>query len=121
MRPIKFKAWDKAKKEWIFGWPFHVIGEVALFDLLKQYSLENLNDIEVVQFTGLLDKNAKEIYDGDILAREYFSHWVVCWKDAGFHLYNVCNPQQTFVLFNPWGREVIGNIYENPELLEVKK
>jgi uncharacterized phage protein (TIGR01671 family) len=88
-----------------------------------------------MQYTGLKDKNDREIYEGDIIKCERDS-WneeklrVVTWNesDAGFYRENVDNHVDSDVLadrkegtsiFQVWQyqREVIGNIYENPKLL----
>ena len=81
--------------------------------------------IELMQYTGLKDKNGKEIYESDIVKAEAFSP----------NLYQIVFLDGSFVAFTPFATvieitcfysstgcelEVIGNIYENPELLEVQ-
>ena len=117
MREIKFRAWDKVKKEWILGKePFNIIGEVTVFDMVKQYSLGHLNDIEVMQFTGLLDKNGKEIYEGDII-KTIGEIGTVIYNAPSFMAIGV--EQNIFDIVDDYfiGCEVIGNVYENKELI----
>ena len=59
-RQIKFKFWDKDNKEWISGSEIEFQENGEPFDLYEK-------NIIYLQFTGLLDKNGKEIYEGDIL------------------------------------------------------
>ncbi len=122
-REIKFRAWDNECK---------VIRE---YDDLKGLTLDALDasDFELEQFTGLKDKNGKEIYEGDILAWHsniYRKHdWVglVLYRGAGFAVQEIdksysspewldcaCRKDANII-------EVIGNIHKNPELLEADK
>jgi uncharacterized phage protein (TIGR01671 family) len=84
------------------------------------------DEYDVVFFTGLLDKNGKEIYEGDIcildIAREY--RMTVTHADGGFQLkktfgnLDVVDRISLNKVLLDFGIEIIGNIYENPELLQ---
>lgn len=93
-------------------------------------------EYEIHQFTGLLDKENKEIYEGDILSSEVNEkpcNYIVVWGDSrsdycGFMLKAVMKnpPRITFHIhdFKLWmaeGFKVIGNVCENPELLYEQK
>jgi hypothetical protein len=71
----------------------------------------------VMQYTGLRDKNHKEIYEGDIIKSKLDNIGKVIWKDSMAAFYIIF--KQGNDLLEGWNRdgEVIGNIYENPELL----
>ena len=123
MRTIKFRAISMCKGEhWIYGDLRHYnrnpqIERWTIHD--PETGLETDVDEDTIgQFTGLYDKNGKEIYEGDI---------VQCGKDVCSVEYS--NPFISFVLQYPFvhffgeiseaiAGEVIGNIYDNPELLK---
>lgn len=108
MREIKFRAWDGEKM--IDTFSVQSNGDGVL------YSGDIMGSWEIMQFTGLLDKNGKEIYEGDILmADEYVVE--IKFKGGQFVGFNEkLNPQET--QNRNWLQwEIIGNIYENPELL----
>lgn len=114
MREIKFKCWDKKNKQWLTPWPFNLFGE---FMIIQGLPLKRLDDLEVVQYTGLKDKNGKEIFEGDIVTFRRNGkviydapNWIIKSKDRqGIEF---THPLSVVPI------EIIGNIYENPELLE---
>lgn len=91
---------------------------------------DNEGKVIYMQYTGLKDKNGKEIYEGDILLAEYGSHnemlsyFVVqmidgCWGAVIYYDFPIENDCFYWRYANEFNdHEVIGNIYENPELLE---
>jgi len=128
MREIKFRAWDKKSKKWICP-PSYTHGEMKIAGEIYKHidylvmgipNIENPN-IEICQYTGLHDKNDKEIYEGDIVVGytdfdswsfegkiiySDYAQWLVERNDGA------AEPIQAFDTY-----EIIGNIYENPELL----
>lgn len=117
MREVKFRTWQRNLKEmhdvlaidWESGWIKTEVGK----------NMWNLGAYDLMQYTGLLDKNGKEIYEGDIF-RASSEHGRVCcftgiveWENdiygdiiSGFNLGDHIEI------------ELIGNIYENPELIK---
>ena len=122
MREIKFRAWDKEtgamldKDKYVLMW-FRGDGE-TVFD--------NAERFELMQYIGLKDKNDKEIYEGDIV-KDTDSNYI---GQVIFDLESLCFTTK-FQSNELWGFvprhgkdnhcEVIGNIYENKELLEVSE
>lgn len=102
MREIRFRCWNKNTKK-------------------MTPSLLEVKDIELMQYTGLKDKNGKEIYEGDVC----INLELPCSESF------VCRYSNEFAMFEFWNEEtetglgcaaydeleIIGNIYENPELI----
>ena len=130
-RAIKFRAWDKVRKEFICE-GFHVYGEVTMFSLIDQHlhetkkegetTLGNLDRVEITQFTGLVDKNGKDIYDGDILKSLGTDIRVVECDNANacYRMRCLNSAEEDICPFNDRNvehREIIGNIYQCPPVV----
>ena len=140
MREILFRGKRIDNGEWVEGFYNHIpYGRFGKDEHMIQTVLENgkigmLHDIypcTVGQYTGLKDKNGKRIFDGDIVAQNWYDYdeprddsfgkVVFCEYDCSFSVMDVNKDG-----FMPLGRcgsyhwevEVIGNIHDNPELLK---
>lgn len=129
MREIKFRAWDKKEKR-IF-WSVQVNGNGTIRyhpegDPMKYICGEKSDRFELMQYTGLKDCSnpPKEIYEGDLI--KYNTHTkyigVVEYFQGGFVINRFKNDNVPMILITDmFNAEVIGNIYENPELLKCSK
>lgn len=122
----KFRVWDKVNKKLkqVYSIDFDENGEIqSIKDEYTKpnevYAMFEMEYFELMQSTGLKDKNGVEIYEGDIVKNIYDEIYVVKWFDAGFHLEEKYNGGFDYSeLHFGDNKKVIGNIYENPELLE---
>lgn len=125
----KFREWD-AEREKLFKGKGMSYGVRKDFDNSIRIEFEHIEDLDainkdgsidrvVMMSTGLKDINGTEIYERDIVKNEYAETYVVKWLDAGFYLEERYNGDFDYSeLHFGNNKEVIGNIYENPELLE---
>lgn len=76
---------------------------------------------DLMQYTGLKDKNGKDIYEGDILRTESAGFGVVVWwSDHGYwaiNLFSIPGDPRILYTYAIYGGEVIGNIHQNPDLM----
>jgi hypothetical protein len=117
MRPIKFRAFSTgrgAEPHYVYLDPESGDQSLASF---SSEDLKNEKDWIVEQFTGLLDKNGKEIYEGDILFHEISNEKLTVIIPEIHELNARCIEQSTWSITEI--SEVIGNVHENPELLKV--
>jgi hypothetical protein len=111
-RPIKFRVWDFFHKQWITGAAIELNGCI-----INTSFAEPVTNCVALQYTGLTDKNGVPIYEGDIIHLKFGelnANLVVKWdKYMGLKYHN--GGWTSLVHVDTHG-EVIGNIFENPEL-----
>lgn len=111
MRQIKFRVWDKKRKKWTDAPLEHPVKDISRYP-----------EYEFCQFTGKLDINKNEIYEGDIVRfrrgdGKFFTGEISYVDEYGayFVIHSGISDNQLYA-FDRY--EVIGNIFENPKLLD---
>ena len=130
MREIKFRAWDKNKKDMIFDsieFETRLLNSNSDGDGSRYIGFSNFhfNLFEIMQFTGLTDKNGKEVYEGDVV--KGIEYWPFHPNesidetigeiifDELLYGYSITDGNKPICHMDEI--EVIGNVYQNPELL----
>lgn len=134
-REIKFRAWDMAlgrmrgvdSVRW--GFDGKIIKVEFTDGSYKSWHYDLIDDVVLMQFTGLRDKNGKEIYEGDVVSvnhpfkqRKYqgdIEYYGNKFGSQDFYFSHQDDPADIFESIAYL--EVVGNIYENPELLTNKQ
>ncbi|HEP4476132.1 TPA: hypothetical protein VCT14_000561 [Streptococcus pyogenes] len=126
----RFRAWDKEFKEMVRVDAL-LLEEEVIKATYKNGNVvkEDMKHYDLMQSTGLTDKSGKEIFEGDVLCdegleqEEGFVYVVVSYKDGMWICTQITNDDEGYGgALNEFSDDysVIGNIYENPELLEVE-
>ena len=124
MREIKFRAWDILKQRW----SNYKINDGTVYFMDKNTGVwygsynKRYKDFNLMQYTGLKDKNNKEIYEGDILFESFGEkYYKVVFENGSFRAEAEGDfDEYSFDLIDvaAQGCEIVGNIYENPELIK---
>lgn len=134
-REILFKAKRKDSGEWVEGYYVYcrkrhyilpVLNKAIGFDEREDEWIE-IDPDTICQYTGLTDKNGKKIWENDILRRDGYWNIRIEFENGVFMVRNADKVQYinrvtctSINTFNIKSYEVIGNIFDNPELLEVE-
>lgn len=123
MREIKFRAWEKTSESMVYD-----VQNVSRKRIIGESACESFQEVldsweyEIMQYTGIKDKNGKTYCQDDLIKYKNRIHRLIkgayMFELAGFYEAYQDNPTDFFAEGAYREGEIIGNIYENPELLE---
>ena len=124
MREIKFRAWDKENEKMMKVSSLHLENKEISVKENGTFRLFRMQDL--MQFTGVKDKNGKEIYENDLISCNKYKNIVVFFENGCFKVKyskndttNVTCTLDTFL--EKYKCKISGNVYENKNLLEESK
>lgn len=126
MRTIKFRGKHFKTGEWLYGYLYESNTEYGRILFINS---QQIDPETVGQFIGLRDKNGKRIYEGDIILEHFLESdfenpadaleiSVVSFKQGAFGFKSNDDNWQSFIEYPLMQCKIIGNIYDNPELLK---
>lgn len=135
MREIKLRGKRKSTKEWVYGDLIENQGRYYIYHATSDTTLENEDnsiivlaeevDLDTVgQYTGLKDRNGQDVYEGDLLRTPEGNIMIAEWVGSGIVTRCLTPTYDGMMNTNRYAfpvSEKIGNIHDNPELLEDKK
>ena len=124
MREIKFRAWDKENEKMMKVSSLHLENKEISVKENGTFRLFRMQDL--MQFTGIKDKNGKEIYENDLISCNKYKNIVVFFENGCFKVKYLRNSTTTITctlnsFLEKYKCKISGNIYEHPELLEEQK
>ena len=125
MREIEFRGQQINTNQWIYGYLYRNKGLYVICENIRYAEEEPILLDTIGQYTGLKDKNGKKIYEGDILEWEDgfgIHHDIVVWDEYEWALQYGQEQKWVRSIFTIYyDAEVIGNVWDNPELIDKSK
>lgn len=120
----KYRAWDKTEKKWA---PKHIVGNI-LYELQANKDADVLDSYDLSEYTGFINKDGKEIFEGDIIKMTYPSSVVEIgqvkwWDEYGIWATDIKSRGSYSLGFVELYEaisnkvEIIGNVFEHPNLI----